>query len=429
MALEPGRQQRLREILAPFRPRLLGYAWLRRGRGRCCVTTAVLHDKLLILLDCTLVKPALRLALFLFQFVLLGLAVAFVLVYLLPDRRPAPEQVPVATSAVAPASYARAVQAAAPAVVNIYANSIVTERPLVVPENMRHLFPGAFGLGQPRQRLNQSLGSGVIISADGLVLTTFHVVANASDIQVALADGRVTRASLVGKDRETDLAVLKIEGSQLPAAQFAPPGRLQVGDVVLAIGNPFGIGQRVTMGIVSATGNSQLDLLGYDDFIQTDAAINDGNSGGALVNAAGELVGINTAVFRFGEGIGFAVPAPIARRVLDQLLSQGHVTRGWLGVEYREVIGEPATGAGGEQSSAPAGVQIANVYRGGPGDLAGLRPGDLLSHLDGQAISGQNALQQLESALAPGSSVRIHGQRAGVPFQLTVQVIQRPQRD
>lgn len=374
-------------------------------------------------------KPALRLALFLFQFVLLGLAAAFVLVYLMPDRRPAAEpEAAVALSSAAPASYARAVQAAAPAVVNIYANSIVTERPLVVPENMRHLFPGAFGLGQPRQRLNQSLGSGVIVSPDGLVLTTFHVVANASDIQIALADGRVTRASLIGRDRETDLALLKIEGSQLPAARFAPEGRLQVGDVVLAIGNPFGIGQRVTMGIVSATGNNQLDLLGYDDFIQTDAAINDGNSGGALVNAAGELVGINTAVFRFGEGIGFAVPAPIARRVLDQLLSQGHVTRGWLGLEYRDVIGEQAARAG-EQSSAPAGVQVTNVYRNGPGDRAGLRPGDLLSHLDGQAIASQNALQQLESSLAPGSQVRIHGHRAGVPLQVDVDVIQRPQRD
>lgn len=374
-------------------------------------------------------KPALRLALFLFQFVLLGLAVAFVLLYVMPDRHPAAEpEAAVALSSAAPASYARAVQAAAPAVVNIYANSIVTERPLVVPENMRHLFPGAFGLGQPRQRLNQSLGSGVIVSPDGLVLTTFHVVANASDIQIALADGRVTRASLIGRDRETDLALLKIEGSQLPAARFAPEGRLQVGDVVLAIGNPFGIGQRVTMGIVSATGNNQLDLLGYDDFIQTDAAINDGNSGGALVNAAGELVGINTAVFRFGEGIGFAVPATIARRVLDELLSQGHVTRGWLGLEYRDVIGEQ-TARAGEQSSAPAGVQVTNVYRNGPGDRAGLRPGDLLSHMDGQAIASQNALQQLESSLTPGRQVRIHGHRAGVPLQIDVDVIQRPQRD
>jgi len=375
------------------------------------------------------VKPALRLALFLFQFVLLGLAAAFVLTYFLPERRPAAEPVPATRVTPAPASYAQAVQAAAPAVVNIYANSIVTERPLVVPENMRHLFPGAFGLGQPRQRLNQSLGSGVIISPEGLVLTTFHVVANASDIQIALADGRVTQATLIGKDRETDLAVLQIEGSQLPAARFAPEGRLQVGDVVLAIGNPFGIGQRVTMGIVSATGNNQLDLLGYDDFIQTDAAINDGNSGGALVNAAGELVGINTAVFRFGEGIGFAVPAAIARRVLEQLLSQGYVTRGWLGLEYRDATGEQLTGRSGEQSHAPAGVQVTTVYRNGPADRAGLRPGDLISHVDGQALAGQNALQQLESALAPGQQVQIHGHRAGVPFQDTVEVIQRPQRD
>ena len=373
------------------------------------------------------VNRVLRSVLFLLQFVVVGLAAAFVLTQLFPARQPA-SQTPSATAPASsgPASYATAVRAATPAVVNIYANSIVTERPLV-PENMRHLFPGAFGLGAPRQRINQSLGSGVIVSADGHVLTTYHVVAQASDIQVALHDGRVTRAQIIGSDRDTDLAVLKIEGSQLPSAQFAAPGTLQVGDVVLAIGNPFGIGQRVTMGIVSAVGNHRLNLLTYDDFIQTDAAINDGNSGGALVNAAGELVGINTAVFRFGEGIGFAIPAHAARAVLEQILAQGFVTRGWLGLDYRDPP-PPATADDGAQSTAPRGVQVTAVYRDFPGAQAGLAPGDILLHLDGQGIDGQNALRQMEAALPPGSTTRIDGLRAGVPFSLEMEVVQRPSR-
>lgn len=382
-------------------------------------------------------KPALRLALFLLQFAILGLAVAFVLTQWLGsgnahDTGANGTTTPVGTdhgsNGSGPSSYAAAVRAAAPAVVNIYANSIVTERPLVVPDNVQHLFPGAFGLGPPRQRLNQSLGSGVIVSPDGHVLTTYHVVANASDIQVALSDGRVTRATLVGKDRDTDLAVLKVEGSQLPAARFAPAGELQVGDVVLAIGNPFGIGQRVTMGIVSATGNDRLDLLTYDDFIQTDAAINDGNSGGALVNAQGDLVGINTAVFRFGEGIGFAVPAIAARRVLEQILAQGYVTRGWLGMDYRDLPADRPSGATGAQSDMPAGVQITQIYRNGPADRAGLRPGDVIQQLDGQTIASQASFRQSEAALRPGDSTRLAGHRAGVPLDMNVTVIQRPQR-
>ena len=375
------------------------------------------------------VNRAFRSLLFLLQFAVVGLAAAFVLTQLFPaGRNGADGPGDSATAAPpGPASYAPAVRLATPAVVNIYANSIVTERPLVVPENMRHLFPGAFGLGAPRQRLNQSLGSGVIVSADGYILTTFHVVAQASDIQVALSDGRVTQAQVVGSDRDTDLAVLKIEASQLPAARFADEGALMVGDVVLAIGNPFGIGQRVTMGIVSAVGNNRLNLLTYDDFIQTDAAINDGNSGGALVNAAGELVGINTAVFRLGEGIGFAIPAHAARRVLEQILAKGHVTRGWLGLDYRDL---PTTRNGsGSQTSAPRGVQLAQVFLDYPGAAAGLQPGDVLLTLDGQAIEGFNEMRQLEAALLPGATARIAGLRAGVPFQADLIVVQRPLRD
>lgn len=366
------------------------------------------------------------------QFVVVGLAAAFVLTQLIPA--PPANDTPASDASdstrnggsQAPASYSQAVRAATPAVVNIYANSIVTERPRVVPENMRHLFPGAFGLNTPRQRINQSLGSGVIVSPDGFVLTTHHVIANASDIQVALSDGRVTQATVVGSDRDTDLAVLKIEGRQLPAARFAAEDALQVGDVVLAIGNPFGIGQRVTMGIVSAVGNNHLNLLTYDDFIQTDAAINDGNSGGALINADGELVGINTAVFRFGEGIGFAIPAQAARRVLDQILSNGYVVRGWMGLEYRDHPDpEPA---GNEQTTAPRGVQVTAIYRDFPGQTAGLQPGDIILHVDGHAVDDQNELRQLEAALEPGHTARIEGMRAGVPFSTDIDIVQRPQR-
>jgi serine peptidase DegS len=378
----------------------------------------------------TPVKPIFRTLLFLLQFVIVGLAAAFVLTQLWPVQRAPvadPAQVPPPPAASAPASYADAVRSATPAVVNIYANSIVTERPMVVPENMRHLFPGAFGLGPPRQRVNQSLGSGVIVSADGHILTTHHVVAEASDIQVALADGRVTRARVIGSDRDTDLAVLKVEGSALPAARFAGDGALQAGDVVLAIGNPFGIGQRVTMGIVSAVGNNRMNLLTYDDFIQTDAAINDGNSGGALINAAGELVGINTAVFRFGEGIGFAIPAQAARRVLEQILAHGYVVRGWLGLDYRDVPAPPPQP--GEQTQAPAGVQVTSVYRDFPAAAAGLQPGDVVLSVAGQAVADQNALRQIEAALQPGTQVRVEGSRAGVPFALDVDVVQRPRRE
>lgn len=377
------------------------------------------------------VKSVTRSLLFLLQFVVVGLAAAFVLTQLLPANRErqivTPGAVETSSRQSGPTSYAQAVRAATPAVVNIYANSIVTERPMVVPENMRHLFPGAFGLGTPRQRLNQSLGSGVIVSPDGLILTTFHVVAEASDIQVALSDGRVTQARIIGSDRDTDLAVLKIEGSQLPAARYATEGSLQVGDVVLAIGNPFGIGQRVTMGIVSAVGNDNLNLLTYDDFIQTDAAINDGNSGGALVNADGELVGINTAVFRFGEGIGFAIPAQAARRVLDQILAHGHVVRGWLGLDYRDAPGNSQ--AASEQTDAPRGVQVTAVYRTFPGAAAGLQPGDVVLHVDGHAIDDQNELRQVEAAIEPGRTIRLDGLRAGVPFAVDIAVVQRPQRD
>ncbi|HRQ64881.1 MAG TPA: trypsin-like peptidase domain-containing protein [Xanthomonadaceae bacterium] len=379
---------------------------------------------------------ALKTALFLVQSVVAGLALAFLALIAAPDAvdrlrgtwhgapplpavTPSPDAV---AATVGPASYSDAVARAAPSVVNIYANKIVTERSVrLVPNPYLQRFSG-ISVGPPRQRLEQSLGSGVIVSPDGYVLTNHHVIAGADDIQAVLWDGRVTRASVVGSDRETDLAVLRIEGSDLPAMPLSEEVGLRVGDVALAIGNPFGMGQTVTLGIISATGRNQLNLTTYEDFIQTDAAINTGNSGGALINAHGELVGINTAVFGRGtgaEGIGFAIPVRTASMVLDQIVRHGFVVRGWLGLEYVD-----APTLSGEATRR--GVAVAAVYPASPADHAGLRPGDILLTLDGTDIADQNDLRTREAALPPGSKSQVSGLRAGVPFSTDMVLAQRP---
>jgi serine protease DegQ len=368
-----------------------------------------------------------RLLTFILQFVVLGLAVAFVVTRLLPAP-PAPVQATGQPQAPAgPVSYAEAVERAAPAVVNIYANKIVTERTYrVFPDPVLQRFFGSRPVGPPRQRLEQSLGSGVLVSADGYVLTNNHVISGAEDIQVVLQDGRATQARVIGTDADTDLAILKIEGSGLPAAGLAESPPVRVGDVVLAIGNPFGMGQTVTQGIISAKGRNQLDLSTYENFIQTDAAINEGNSGGALVNAQGELVGINTAMFsrmaRDAEGIGFAIPVEIAREVMEQIVRDGFVTRGWMGAEYVDL--PPAALA--RQGAPEGGVQIALTLPGGPADRAGVLPGDIILAFKGQAVGDLAGLRTLEAESAPGSRVRLEGLRAGVPFSTEVELVQRP---
>jgi serine protease DegQ len=379
---------------------------------------------------------ALKTVLFLVQSVVAGLALAFLALIAAPDAvdrlrgtwhgAPSPPAVTPVPDAVAPsmgpASYSDAVARAAPSVVNIYANKIVTERSVrLVPNPYLQRFSG-ISVGPPRQRLEQSLGSGVIVSPDGYVLTNHHVIAGADDIQAVLWDGRVTRASVVGSDRETDLAVLRIEGRDLPAMPLSEEVGLRVGDVALAIGNPFGMGQTVTLGIISATGRNQLNLTTYEDFIQTDAAINTGNSGGALINAHGELVGINTAVFGRGtgaEGIGFAIPVRTASMVLEQIVRHGFVVRGWLGLEY--VDAPTMSGA-----TTRRGVAVAAVYPASPADQAGLRPGDILLSLDGTDIADQNDLRNREAALPPGSKSQVSGLRAGVPFSTDMVLAQRP---
>jgi Do/DeqQ family serine protease len=283
-----------------------------------------------------------------------------------------------------------------------------------------------FGDGEEDAQRQRGLGSGVIVSPLGYLLTNNHVIDGADDIEVQLSDGRSAQATVVGTDPDTDLALLKINLDRLPAITLAPASSLQVGDSVLAIGNPFGVGQTVTSGIVSALGRSQLGLSTFENFIQTDAAINPGNSGGALVDANGLLVGINTAIFsRSGGslGIGFAIPVEVARQVMEGLIQNGQVTRGWIGVEPRDLNPEIA-----EMLRLPVstGVLITGVLRNGPAAKAGVQPGDVVLKVGGQAVGNTAQLLTAVSALAPDSRVGLTLQRGNKTLELTLQVTQRP---
>jgi len=319
-----------------------------------------------------------------------------------------------------PVSYSDAVARAAPGVVSIFANKIVPGRRVLVPNDpvIRRMF-GVIDAG-PVQRGERSLGSGVVVRSDGYVLTNNHVIEGAEDIEAMLNDGRVAKATRVGTDPETDLAVLKLDIGDLTNLTMAPK-RLLVGDVVLAIGNPFGHGNTVTMGIVSGLGR-QLNLSTYEDFIQTDAAINEGNSGGALINAYGELVGINTAFKRdqMAEGIGFAIPAGTAKNVLDQIVANGKVIRGWMGAEYTDMPLQ-------KSSRVTPGVLVQGVYDKSPAALAGLQPGDVLLRLNNDPIAGQLELHNREASMNPGTKVQLAGVRDGNPFTIEVTLQERPQ--
>jgi serine protease DegQ len=386
-------------------------------------------------------KHAAGIVAFIARFVVLGLALAFVISLIWPrvgnnlrarfgfEHAPAAvsSSVAPATAPVvnAPASYADAVSKAAPSVVNIYANKVVTEQAvrMFTDPLMQQLFGGT-PAGPPVPRREQNLGSGVIVSPEGYVLTNNHVIANADDIQVLLYDGRVAKAKLVGADEETDLAVLKMEAGNLPVIQMADAKKLRVGDVVLAIGNPLGLNQTVTMGIISAIGR-QLSNSSPEDFIQTDAAINLGNSGGALVNSNGDLVGINTLLIgkaANAEGIGFAIPVDTATNVLRQLIATGHVIRGWLGAEYGFV---PVAADSGLPAAA-RGAQVTDIYPNGPAAAAGLQIHDILLQLGSDDIRDPADLSRREAALKPGSQIELSGLRNGVPFHLMLTVAQRP---
>jgi serine protease DegS len=330
-----------------------------------------------------------------------------------PDARPA---------AVSMRSFAQAVQRAAPAVVNIYTARLVTEQ--VQPNSFEQLFNGP----RTEQHVQRALGSGVIIDEAGHIVTNNHVIANAAIIKVRLADGRSADARVVGRDPDTDLALLAIKLTKLPVMALGRSDRLQVGDEVLAIGNPLGLQQSVTHGIVSATDRKQLGLATFENFIQTDAAINEGNSGGALVDAAGELVGINTAVIAKNsdpsgvEGIGFAIPVNLARGVIREILEHGHVVRGWSGIYADDFTDDQAA----YYRLPHGGVVITGLYANGPAANAGLRVGDILLAVNGRSLrNAQDGLTQVATE-KPGVTVKLRIQRGAEVREVECKVVQRP---
>jgi S1-C subfamily serine protease len=320
-------------------------------------------------------------------------------------------------------SYAEAVRRAAPAVVNVYAARIVTER---LPRN---ILQDPFGELGPRyrQRLEQSLGSGVIVDAAGQVVTNHHVIADAAAIRVQLADGREADAKVIGRDPDTDLALLRIDLRDLPAIELGRSSALRVGDIVLAIGNPIGLSATVTQGIVSATGRGQLGVAVFENFIQTDAPINVGNSGGALINTRGELVGINTAIIARNlgvEGIGFAIPVDLVRGVVGELVARGRVVRGWVGFDVANIDDATARAAG----LARGGVVIVKLYQGSPAQQAGLQPGDLVTRIGGRAPTSAQEVQVRIAASQPGTALLIGVQRGTQSADAQLQVVEQPPR-
>ena len=371
--------------------------------------------------------------LFLLKWTLVGLAIAAVLLLVRPAQTgpsaaPVTQESPAMPVSFPPSeaeprrSYADAVSRAAPAVVNIYTARVVANAPAADNSLLRQ------NPARVRQRVEGSLGSGVILDADGHLVTNDHVIRGADQIRVQLADGRVATPTIVGTDPDTDLAVLRVDLESPPVMPMGRSNVLRAGDVVLAIGNPFGLSQTVTQGIVSATGRGRLGVTDFEDFIQTDAAINFGNSGGALINAEGELIGINTAVLAqtLGtDGISFAIPVNMVRGVMDQIIAHGRVRRGWLGVSSEEL---PRTTAAALGIDPPVALRISSVDPLGPAAKAGMHADDLVTHFNGQQIvNAQEALNRV-AAMSPGSTLEIRGRRGREQLTLEATLEERPPR-
>lgn len=368
------------------------------------------------------------------QAVTVALAVLFVLGTFRPDllsHGVRDRRVVTIREAQAPAAdqrgstYRGAAAKAMPSVVNIFTSKEVKSprHPLLNDPFFRRFFGDQF---EDEPQRSSSLGSGVIVGEEGFILTNHHVIEAADEIEVALADGRKLGARVVGTDPETDLAVLRVQDSKLPAMTFGQSESMQVGDVVLAIGNPFGVGQTVTLGIVSGLGRSHLGISTFENFIQTDAAINPGNSGGALVDSNGNLVGINSAIYsRSGGsmGIGFAIPVSLAKQVMDQIIATGAVTRGWIGVEVQELTPELAESF---KLDTTEGTLIAGVLRGGPADRAGIKPGDILVTVEKRPVTDSSSMLNLIAALKPGKSAALQVIRNGKHLAINVTVGRRP---
>ncbi len=333
--------------------------------------------------------------------------------------------------------FASVLKPALPAVVNIHTSKIVKQRsgpemPFFNDPLFRQFFGGnPFGRTEPQPEREESLGSGVIVTADGTILTNNHVIDGASDIKVDLSDKREFEAKLVGTDPKTDVAVLKINATNLPTLAFGDSSKLQVGDVVLAIGDPFGIGETATMGIVSATGRGGLGIENYEDFIQTDAAINPGNSGGAMIDLHGNLVGINTAIVSGeggggNEGVGFAIPINMARSVMDQLVAHGKVVRGYLGIHPQDVTADIAKQFGLNQ---PGGVLIGEVMPDTPASRAGLKTGDIILELNGEPVNSANELTLGISRSAPGTTEKLKIWRDGKTRDVSLALAEFPEKE
>ena len=355
---------------------------------------------------------------FLLQAVAAGL-IAFALVTYFGPRTPSGEGRPVVLGQAAPArvergetlsSYSAAARKATPSVVSVYSQRQGGRRS-----------PLGGGLEQ-----GGGIGSGVIVSADGYILTNSHVVEGAQAVAVSIAEGKPMPTRIVGSDPETDLAVLKIEARELQPITLGDSDAVEIGDVVLAIGNPFGVGQTVTQGIVSGTGRNRMGINTFENFIQTDASINPGNSGGALVDSAGRLIGINTAILSPSGGnlgIGFAIPVRTATEVMKQLIEEGRVSRGWLAVEAQDVTPELARAVG---LKATEGALLARLMQGGPADKSGLRPGDVVVAIDGKRVSDTRDLINATAAVKPGNRTGFTVIRNGNRLDVPVEVGRRP---
>jgi serine protease DegQ len=325
-----------------------------------------------------------------------------------------------------PTSYSDAAQKAMPSVVNVFTSKEVkiSSHPLMEDPMFRRFFGDRFE--SPQSRRASSLGSGVIVSSEGYILTNHHVIEAADEIEVALADGRKAKARVIGSDPETDLAVVRVDMEALPTMTFGHSDNARVGDIVLAIGNPFGVGQTVTMGIISALGRTHMGINTFENFIQTDAAINPGNSGGALVDVSGNLIGINTAIVsRTGGslGIGFAITTSVAKQIMEQIIQTGGVTRGWIGVEVQDLTPELA-----ESFKRPNtnGALIAGVLKGGPADRAGVKPGDIIVAVKGNPVVDSSVMLNLIAALLPGEGADITVMRNQTEKSIQINVGKRP---
>ena len=327
-----------------------------------------------------------------------------------------------------PGSYHEAVQKSMPAVVNIF-TSKKTKQPLVRKDKKSNSDPlFQFFNGYSDEEPISSLGSGVLVSSEGIIITNHHVINDADQIEVALSDGRKLKAKMIGSDPETDIAVLKIDASNLPTPiTLGKIDSVHIGDVVLAIGNPFGVGETVTSGIVSAMGRDHVGINTFENFIQTDAAINPGNSGGALIDTRGNLIGINTAIYSnngVSMGIGFAIPINLAKQVMESIIKNGEVTRGWIGVEPQNLSSELIDSMRLPKNTH--GILVAGVLDGGPADSAGLKPGDVLVSLNNESINDVRDLLNRVAGIAPGTEVSCKVIRKDKELGMSIKISKRP---